>query len=279
MRPKPAHLGPQYGAQFGDASVAAAYHHRPPYPEETFDILLGLLAGRPPIVLDAGCGTGDIARFLAPRVERVDAVDVSLPMIDAGRSLPGGDHRNIRWIYGALEDIPLYPATERHVTPAAIGPEPYGLVVAGESVHWMEWQTVLPRFRAVLVPGGVLAIVERRERDNPVWDSVLPVIQHYSTNRDYRPYDIVAELVTRNLFEPVGGRETQPVPFRQSADAYIESLHSRNGLSRDRMPGADADAFDREVRSILDAHGFGSDVELDVTATMRWGFPGSRQSG
>ena len=47
--------------------MAAAYRHRPPYDEETFDVLLGLLAqDAAPVVLDAGCGTGDLARPLAP---------------------------------------------------------------------------------------------------------------------------------------------------------------------------------------------------------------------
>ena len=43
MLPKPSHLGPEYAAQFADRSVAEAYPHRPPYPAEVFDLLLGLL--------------------------------------------------------------------------------------------------------------------------------------------------------------------------------------------------------------------------------------------
>ena len=39
MIPKPAHLGPDYAAQFQDAAVAGAYHTRPPYP----DVVIGPL--------------------------------------------------------------------------------------------------------------------------------------------------------------------------------------------------------------------------------------------
>src|SRR5262249_55186769 len=67
VRPKPDHLGPEYAAQFGDPSVVAAYRHRPPYPAEVFDILVGLIADEPRAVLDVGTGTGEIARGLAPR--------------------------------------------------------------------------------------------------------------------------------------------------------------------------------------------------------------------
>ena len=38
---------------------------------------------------------------------------------------------------------------------------PYALVTAGESLHWMAWEVVLPRFAAALVPGGLLAIADR----------------------------------------------------------------------------------------------------------------------
>src|SRR5688572_11670536 len=77
MQPKPAHLGEAYAAQFSDPGIVAAYHHRPPYPAPTFPMLAGLIGSPPRVVLDAGCGTGDIARGLLPFVERIDAVDRS----------------------------------------------------------------------------------------------------------------------------------------------------------------------------------------------------------
>src|SRR5215217_4625956 len=98
MLPKPKHLGPEYGAQFQDQSVAVAYPRRPPYPAAIFDALAGLLPIASRAVLDVGCGTGDVARRLAPLVERVDAVDVSAAMIAQGRRQPGGDVPNLRWI-------------------------------------------------------------------------------------------------------------------------------------------------------------------------------------
>ena len=39
MKPKPKHLGPEYGAQFQDSAVAAVYRKRPPYPLELFDLI------------------------------------------------------------------------------------------------------------------------------------------------------------------------------------------------------------------------------------------------
>src|SRR3982751_4137518 len=100
MLPKPAHLGPQYAAQFEDASVAAAYKFRPEHPPQTFEILRDLIAGAPRRVLDVGCGTGFIACGLAPLVDHVDALDPSRAMLEEAKLSPGGRHPNLNWIHG-----------------------------------------------------------------------------------------------------------------------------------------------------------------------------------
>lgn len=58
MLPKPPNWGPRYGASFSEPAVADAYPHRPPYPDEVFDVLAGLAVDEPGAVLDLGCGTG-----------------------------------------------------------------------------------------------------------------------------------------------------------------------------------------------------------------------------
>jgi SAM-dependent methyltransferase len=249
MRPKPAHLGPTYGAQFADVAVAAAYDRRPPYPAELFAILTDLIPERPRTVADAGCGSGDLARPLAALVGRVDAVDPSAAMIARGRARPGGDAANLRWIESTIE--------------AAALDGTYGLITAGESLHWMEWAVTLPRFRDLLAPGGVLAIVGRAHPDLPWWHAVLRLIGRYSTNKDFRPYDLLEELATRGLFRESG----------QSVDDYIESIHSRNGFSRDRMTTADADAFDAAVRAAVAPYAEDGLLSLPISGTVVWGVP------
>jgi SAM-dependent methyltransferase len=257
--PKPAHLGPEFGAQFSDTSVAAAYHHRPPYPDAVFPLLAGLVRGSPCVVLDAGCGTGDIARFLAPLVDRVDAVDISAPMIAVGRTLPGGDEPRLRWIQGRMEDTELGG--------------PYGLITAGESLHWMEWSVVLPRFCRLLTEGGVLAIVSRQGSTVPWGDALQETITRFSTNRLFQPYDLMAELEQRHLFAPLGQESTEPVLVQQTVDSYIESIHSRNGFSRDRMTTVAAQAFDQEVASLLAPHAVDGVVSFHHDARVVWGAP------
>lgn len=258
MLPKPAHLGPHYAAQFQDAAVAEAYPARPPYPEAVFE-LLESLAVEPPIALDAGCGTGDIARRLAPRMRRVDAVDISAAMISIGQRQPGGDAANLRWRQAPIEAVTLSG--------------PYGLIVTGESLHWMEWERALPRLANALAPGALLVIVERAEQPSPWSADLLRLIMRYTTNKEFQPYDLVEELERRGLFAQVGATHTAPEPFQQSVGDYIESIHSRNGFSRDRMPPADADAFDSAVAALLAPHAPDGMVALRIAAQLHWGHP------
>ncbi len=267
MLPKPKHLSPDYAAWFQDPSVVAAYPRRPAYPPEVFDALLGLITDTPRTVLDVGCGLGDLARPLAPLVERVEAVDLSAPIIEAGRRMRGGDHASLRWIHSAVETAPLAP--------------PYALIVAGDSLHWMDWATVLPRFAEVLTPHGVLAMVGRDWTNPPELAARLrPLFRRYSANRDYQPFDLVQELEQRGLFHKLGEQVIPPSPWRPTMDDYIESRHSQNGLSRERMTAEDAAAFDAEVRrAILDTWREGyvglcdGHLDLVVESNIVWGRP------
>src|SRR5262249_13558769 len=147
-----------------------------------------LLRGMPGRVLDVGCGTGELARRLAPSVERVDAVDFSEAMLGLARRLPGGDARNIRWTLGAVEDVALKG--------------PYDLVTAGESLHWMNLDLVMSRFAQVLTSNGSLAIIGRNwDTEARVWERILPIIERYSPVRNYQPFNLIEHLVRRELFE------------------------------------------------------------------------------
>jgi ubiquinone/menaquinone biosynthesis C-methylase UbiE len=144
---KPAHLSGEYGVWFKDPLLAAAYPARPPYPDGVIHLLRKLIRHTSGAVLDVGCGTGELARRLAPSVGRVDAVDFSKAMLELARRLPGGDARNIRWTLGAAEDVALKA--------------PYELITAGECLHWMDLDLVMVRFARVLTSNGSLAIIDR----------------------------------------------------------------------------------------------------------------------
>ena len=234
---------------------------RPPYPPLVFDVLAGLLPPQPRRILDAGCGTGALARHLPRFGLPIDAVDISAAMVRRGQRLPGGAHPLIHWSIDPIERVPLHP--------------PYSLVVTGDSLHWMDWHVVLPRFANLLQPHGRLAVLELDHAALPWSDDLRRVIQRYSTNRAYQALDLVTELTRRKLFVEEGRANTPPWPFRQSVQAYVESFHGRASFSRERMRPADAVAFDRAVRALVTQFTH-EEVELPLVTRIVWGTPVAR---
>ena len=257
--PKPKHLAPEYGAQFSDPSVASAYRFRPPYPDEVYTLLDRLLGNTPRVVLELGCGLGEIARRLATQTDRVDAVEPSRAMLALARSLPGGEQRNLQWYECTAEAFAYRPG--------------YGLVIAAESLHWMDWDRVLPAIRVALAPHGSLVLLDRRLDTVPWWTALRPLIPRYSTNSDFQPYDLLDELARRQLFHPDGRTTTTPVLFSQTVEDYVESWHSRNGFSRERMSPSRASEFDTRVRDIVRPYAQRRFLCYKVHVKVAWGVP------
>jgi ubiquinone/menaquinone biosynthesis C-methylase UbiE len=251
--------GAHNAGRFEDQSVVDRYHLRPVYPPEIFIILNELIGDEPRVVLDIGCGTGNIARPLAEYVERIDAVDLSLPMLERARMLPGGDSPKIRWRHGRAEEMEIEP--------------PYALVTAGASLHWMEWNVVLPRLAHVLTPRGLLAIVFVEEQSAP-WSEVSGQIkQRFTNNPAYQPFDWVGKLEKEQLFQQLGYRLTAPVPVSQTVEDYIAAQHAVSTLSLDTMTAGRAAQFDREMQALLLPFAQDGLLTFNVVGGIRWGKP------
>lgn len=247
---------------FANHGVAAAYEYRPPYPPGVFDVLEQLITDEPPVVLDIGAGDGAIARPLASRVARVDAVDISAAMIDAGRLRPGGRQASLRWILGAIEAAELGG--------------PYALVTAGASLHWMPWAETLDRLARVMTPHAQLAIIEHGPRDVPWQDELVTVIKRHSRNPDYDPrFSMVEALQERGLFEVTGRADSSPMLFRQHIGDYVEQFHSTATLAREHMSVREARDFDLAVARVARPWAHDDTLELKVVANLTWGRPKS----
>ena len=158
---------------------------------------------------------------------------------ELGKRLAGGTATNITWILGAVEDIDLSG--------------PYALITAGESLHWMNWDLVMPRFASILTPNGVLAITGRSWDTHPTLrDLELPIIEKHSPVKDYRPHYLIDELRQRSLFAVAGERRFGPESWWPTIDEYLECRHSQRGLSRTHMGEAAVAAFDAELREVLE---------------------------
>ena len=252
-------------AVFQEGSVVERYHLRPPYPAEVFDVLVSLLPDQPATVLDIGCGPGDIARNLVTNVARVDAVDISSPMIERARRLPRGQHENLNWIHGSAIEL------------AALAP-PYGLITAGDSLHWMNWAALFPRLCQMLAPNGRLAILTRGWGTGTSEET--DIFARYSTIQNFKATSLVEELSRRHLFEPEEQVRIKPVAWTPTVEEYIACRHSHSGFSLDRMDEHNAATFDqalgRLLQRLVDEERIemqNQRLQMEVRATVHWGRP------
>ena len=143
-------------------------------------------------------------------------------MLAQARLLPGGEAGNLTWIESPIETAGLHP--------------PYGLVVAGESVHWFEWEVALPRLASVLAAGGVLALVYRDWIRAPeLGERLRPIYDDYAAKTGFARRDVVEELGRRELFEQLGTQTTAPEPWRPTLDELIGCHHSQSGFVLEKM--------------------------------------------
>ena len=254
--PKPDCWAAELAASFHLDAVASGYCFRPPYAPSLFTTLVSLVVDEPRTVLDLGCGPGDLARYLVGKVDLVDAVDMSLAMIERGRGLEHGDHPNLRWIHGKAEDVALDP--------------PYTLVVAGDSLHWMDWPVIVPRIRQMLSPNGSLAIAGRE------WGTGTPeereIWERYGRSRTWRPLNLVHELESRGLFEKRGAKGFT-ASWTPTIDEYLAASRSRANYPTEAEL---ANAFDSEMNAMLGRHlgeSTGKRLKLNVTSGAAWGVP------
>ena len=259
VTPRPPAWSPQNASAFTLPGVVERYHLRAPYPSNLTPFLRGLAVPEADALLELGCGTGEISRSLAPYFARIDAVDVSGRMLERARAMTNGDHAAIRWIEARAEKAPLAG--------------PYALAVAGASLHWMEWERVLPLIARHLAPTGVLAIVGARDVPPPWADGLREAASRYSVIRDWQNADLIGLLESRGLFEAIDKRLLELEPYTRTIDEYIAAQHATSGLAADRMTAEDARAYDDEVRALVVP--FASEGKLNLASYVEadWGTP------
>lgn len=263
MSPKPEYLHNNW-ANFKDCTVVQAYPMRCPYPDELIAWLNGLIKDESKVVLELGCSTGEIARKLAPDVQRMEAVDASQAMIDLGKSLTGGDHPNLHWYCGRAEEFSFSSF--------------YSLIIAAGSLHWMEWETLFPLMHNSLSEQGYLAIILGGGGTPHVpWQNELKeLIPKYSTTHNWESFDLLESLQTEGLLDVEETFTTEPIRFEQSIQHYVEHFHSMASFSRDRMDGVRAAEFDKEVERIVTPYATRDGMlYLDVVSTAAYGKPRS----
>lgn len=101
------------------------------------------------MVLDVATGTGHTAFAFAPHVARVVALDLTLPMIQAGAALAREqNHSNVSWVGGDAEHLPWAEGSFDLVT-CRIAPH-----------HFADVGAFVREAARVLKPSGILGVVD-----------------------------------------------------------------------------------------------------------------------
>jgi SAM-dependent methyltransferase len=119
---------------------------RPGYPEELFDDLAQLAALRPGSrVLELGCGTGQATVALARRGYEIVAVELGAGLAEVARRM--------------LEPFPAVSVVTAGFESWPLPAEPFDLVFAATSFHWIDPEVRVAKSAAALRRGGALAVV------------------------------------------------------------------------------------------------------------------------
>lgn len=142
---------------FGGEVSEYYQRYRRGYPPAVADALTTSFAlTRADVVLDLGCGTGQLTRVLAPRVGAVLGMDPEPAMLAQARSATSSP--NVTWLLGADADIEA-------LTPV-VGPGRLAALTVAQALHWMDHEWLFTTARPLLRPGGGVAVVTNGE---PLW--------------------------------------------------------------------------------------------------------------
>jgi len=111
------------------------------------------------VVLDLGCGTGQLAIPLAERVRSVVGMDPEPDMLRlAGVSAERQGVRNATWVLGSDTDVPALGAV--------LGQRSLGMTAIGNALHWMDHEQLFRVLRSLSRTGGGVAVLSN---GTPLW--------------------------------------------------------------------------------------------------------------
>ncbi|MDP9848768.1 class I SAM-dependent methyltransferase [Streptosporangium lutulentum] len=141
--------------------IADFYHrYRRGYPEAVIDTLVDAFGlTKDDVVVDLGCGTGQLTLPIAGRVRAVAGVDPEPDMLRrARRAADEQGVTNASWTIGTDTDLPALGAL--------LGHRAVGAVTIGQALHWMDHDRLFRTLVPLVRPGGGVAVVAN---GTPLW--------------------------------------------------------------------------------------------------------------
>lgn len=126
-------------SQFSKQSELYA-RYRPDYPEALYDFIFSHL-NNDRAAWDSCTGTGQVAKVLAGRFDKVYANDISRQQL--GRA-PERD--NVRYFQVSSEETGFPPSL-------------FDLITVAQAIHWLDFEKFYEEVRRTAAPGGLLAVI------------------------------------------------------------------------------------------------------------------------
>lgn len=141
--------------------VAELYRlYRHGYPPAVAQGLVDRFAlGMRDVVIDLGCGTGQLTMALAPRVGAVIGIDPEVDMLSQARRVAEqAETGNVGWMLGSDRSVPLLRTL--------MGDGSIALVTIAQALHWMNSRALFGGVRPLLREGGGIAVLSN---GIPLW--------------------------------------------------------------------------------------------------------------
>ncbi len=236
--------------------VADLYHrYRHGYPPAVIDVLADAFElTAQDLVVDLGCGTGQLALPIAGRVRAVIGVDPEPDMLQRARQAArDAGVSNVSWMLGADTDLPALGGL--------YGGKPVAAVTIGQALHWMRHEELFRSVVPLVRPGGGVAVVTN---GTPLWlqesawsRALSEFLERWFGAKPTNPCGTdepsqrkYAEALARAGFEVSGAAVDYVAEL--SLDQIVGGIYS--ALPVDRLPAPDQrPAFAEQVRAAVGA--------------------------
>jgi SAM-dependent methyltransferase len=219
------------------------------------------------VVLDLGCGTGQLAIPLAARAAAVIGMDPEPDMLALAREQAAARGcTNVTWLLGSDGDLPALARL--------IGEHALAAVTMATSIHLMDHERVFRHARSLLRPGGGVAVLAN---GTPLWQqdsassrAVRACLEEWfkakptsGCGTDLQSRQRYAAALQAAGYADV--RETVLADYQDVLDVEYVIGHLYSAIPEDRLPAPDQrPVFEERIRQALPHRSFTERVRVSA---------------